>query len=437
LFKVHGGLQVAHRLRNRGLRFSRAQRAATAAKPVPRTNAQWVLDLLPFAIMAAVAIAARLVGPGGGLLSLLSLGPAFAAVTGGVRKTVVAGAVALALCALMAMGQVIGTWGMWALDSATVAGVTVAAVIGSTVRQRRERELAEVGAIAEVAQQVLLRPVPQEISSVRLAVRYMSATSRAHIGGDLYEVVPALDGCRLIVGDVQGKGLIGVKAAAAVLGVFREVAHDAADLPAIADRIEVSLGRQLTAEQFVTALLAEVSSDGSKIQLLSCGHPPPLLLRDGTARFIEPDVPGLPIGLAHLAAAPRDVTTVPFGPGDQLLLYTDGVSEARDKGGDFYALPDCHALRTGQDPEYVLDHLQQDVLRHVGHALDDDAAMLLIRREPTLVPRPPAGPDHGVAWTPLGSARGLHPAPGPAARVAGRGGPSADASLAVTTRPRG
>ena len=341
--------------------------------------------------MAAVAVAAAWVDSGSELLPLLALGLAFAAVSGGVRKTVVAGTVAFALCALMAAYQMIGSWDSYALDSATVAGVTVAAVMASTLRARRARELAEVRAIAEVAQQVVLGPIPDELNSVRLAVRYMSATSRAQIGGDLYEVVPAMEGCRLIIGDVQGKGLIAVKTAAAVLGAFRESAHDAADLAVIADRIEQSLSRQLTAEQFVTAVLAEVSSDGSKIQLLSCGHPPPLLIAGGTGRFVEPAVPGLPLGLAHLAEFPRYVTTLPFGPGDQLLFYTDGVSEARNTAGEFYPLSEHEALTGGQAPEAVLDRLQQDVLRHVGHALDDDAAMLLLRREPALVAPSPAG----------------------------------------------
>ena len=349
-----------------------------------RSARQYALDAVPFVIMAGVVVAAALAHSSYALLPLLALGPAFAAVSGGVRKTVVAGTTALVLCALMAMYQMVGTWEKYAIDSATVAGVTAAAVMASTIRQRRARELAEVRAIAEVAQQVLLGPVPDVVSSVRLAVRYMSATSHAQIGGDLYEVVPALEGCRLIIGDVQGKGLIAVKTAAAALGAFREVAHDAADLTVIAERIELSLSRQLTAEQFVTAVLAEVSSDGSKIQLLSCGHPPPLLVSGGTSRYIEPAVPGLPLGLAHLAELPRDVTTVPFGPGDQLLFYTDGVSEARNTAGDFYPLSEHEALTTGQEPEAVLDRLQRDVLRHVGHALDDDAAMLLLRREVAL-----------------------------------------------------
>jgi len=80
--------------------------------------------------------------------------------------------VALVLCALLAADQIIGSWGDYARDSASVVGVTVAAVIACTVRQRRERELAEVRAIAEVAQQVLLGPVPDGARSVRLAVRY-------------------------------------------------------------------------------------------------------------------------------------------------------------------------------------------------------------------------------------------------------------------------
>ena len=363
--------------------------------------------------MAGVAIAAGWIDKGSELLPLLALGPAFAAVSGGVRKTVVAGTVAFALCALMAAYQMIGSWGNYALDSATVAGVTVAAVMASTLRARRARELAEVRAIAEVAQQVVLGPIPDAVSSVRLAVRYMSATSHAQIGGDLYEVVPALDGCRLIIGDVQGKGLIAVKTAAAALGAFRECAHDAADLTVIAERIELSLSRQLTDEQFVTAVLAEVSSDGSKIQLLSCGHPPPLLFAGGTGRFVEPTMPGLPLGLSHLAEFQRDVTTLPFGPGDQLLFYTDGVSEARNAAGDFYPLSEHRALTSGQEPEAVLDRLQLDVLRHVGHALDDDAAMLLLRREPALI-RPgldgvaqPSAAQPSAAQSAVAGSRGL------------------------------
>ena len=365
--------------------------------PVNRFTTQRTRDALPYLIMGGVAAFATWAVPGMGL-PLLALGPASAAVVGGPRRTVAAGLVALGLCVLLTVDRVIGSWHMFIYDSLTVAGVTLAAALASWVRRRRERELADVQAIAEVAQQALLGPVPREVSQVRLAVRYMSAASHARIGGDLYEVVTGRYGTRLIVGDVQGKGLIAVKTAAAVLGAFRETAHDAAGLPVIADRIELSLARQLTEEQFVTAVLAELSADGSKIQLLSCGHPPPLLITGGTARFVEPVLPGLPLGLAHLAAVPRDVTTVPFGPADEMLFYTDGVSEARDQAGEFYPLAQRAATGSDADPDRALDRLQRDVLHHVGHALDDDAAMLLLCREPVAARTQPAalsrpGPD--------------------------------------------
>jgi serine phosphatase RsbU (regulator of sigma subunit) len=289
--------------------------------------------------------------------------------------------VALVLNALLAADQIISTWGDYARDSAVVVGVTVAAVIACTVRQRREHELTEVRAIAEVAQQVLLGPVPHTDRSVRLAVRYMSATSHARIGGDLYEVVTGSSGMRLIIGDVQGKGLGAVKTAATVLGSFREVAPEAPSLPMIADRIEIALARQLDEEQFVTAVLAEVSVDGSWITLLSCGHPPPLLITGHVGRFVESATPSLPLGLASLGIMPREVITVPFAPDDQMLFYTDGVSEARNRAGEFYPLPDRALYAEATDPDSALSRLQEDVLRHVGHALDDDAAMLLLRRQ--------------------------------------------------------
>ncbi len=373
LFRVHRPVPAT---RGKAGQVTSAETGAARRAAVQRG-----LDMLPFLIIGGVAIAAVMAGPEAGVLPLLAVGPAFAAVSGGLRKTLTAGVVALLVCAALAADQVISSWGDYARDSAAVVGVTVAAVIATTVRQRREKELAEVRAIAEVAQQVLLGPVPHQLGPVRLAVRYMSATSRAQIGGDLYGVVNTLDGCRIIVGDVQGKGLIAVKTAAIVLSAFREVAYDTADLQRIAERIELRLGRQLNAEQFVTALLVQVAPDGSKVQLLSCGHPPPLLIAGGMGAFVEPAVPGLPLGLAHLARFPREVATLAFSPGDQLLLYTDGVSEARDKLGEFFPLSHCQALSSGQDPEQVLGQLQHEVLSHVGHALDDDAAMLLIRRD--------------------------------------------------------
>ena len=350
------------------------------ASPVRRSRMQLVLWVLPFLLMAVVAAVDVLAGPDVGFLPVLSLGPALAAVSWRPVNTALIGGMALALCAGLALYDSLDGSHRELIAIATICGITVAGVVASSARHRQERELAGVRMVAEVAQRVVLRPAPRDVGPVRLAVRYVSATASARIGGDLYEVITTGGKIRVILGDAQGKGLAAVQTAAAVLGTFREAAYDAADLAEIARRVERTLQRHATDEEFVTAILAEISADGQRIEILNCGHPPPLLLSAGKASLIEPGDASLPLGLAQLAATARTGLSVPFGPGDQLLLYTDGVTEARDKSGEFYALDRCPELLSDQDADTALDHLQEDVVKHVGHALLDDAAMLLIRR---------------------------------------------------------
>jgi serine phosphatase RsbU (regulator of sigma subunit) len=330
--------------------------------------------------MGFVAIVDILAGPETGYLPLLSLGPAFASLSGSVRRTGAVGVLALIACLLLAIyDQILGTR-QNTLTFASTLGVTAAAMVAAAIRARRERELADIRMVAEVAQRVLLRPVPRRVGPIHAAVRYVSAAARARIGGDLYEIVTMTRGVRLIVGDVQGKGLDAVETAAVVLGAFREAAHDEPDLDAVAARLEQALARQLTSEQFVTAVLAELRPDGP-MELLNHGHPPPLIIRaDGTVLFADAPDDAPPLGMATLADVKPPRFEVPFAEGDQMLLYTDGVTEARDHRGWFYPLIERAYLLQDPDPEAALDKLQTDLTDHVGGPISDDAAMLLLRR---------------------------------------------------------
>jgi serine phosphatase RsbU (regulator of sigma subunit) len=323
---------------------------------------------------------------------MLVLGPAFASLWCGVRRTALVGLTALALCAALsyhhhALGRRQNT-----LTLLTMAGVAAVSMVASADRKKRERILADVRSVAEVAQRVLLRPVPRRVGSMHIAVRYTSATAEARIGGDLYEVTLTPSGVRVIVGDVQGKGLEAVETAADVLGAFREAAYDEPDLTGVATRIEAALRRRLSSdhseqpsedssgEKFVTAVLAEFG-EGELVTLLNYGHPSPYILRGGgDGAFVQPDDVAPPFGLSDLVdAAPRPYT-IKFAPADQMLLYTDGVIEARDGEGRFYPLAERAHLLAADDPERALGDLRADVLRHVGGRIADDAAMLLIRR---------------------------------------------------------
>ena len=339
------------------------------------------LALLPLAGVAAMVVITVMAGPRVGFLPMLSLGPAFAAISWRPRPTAVMGAAALVLAVFLAVADHIVTSRRGIIILAAITGIAVAAVIASAARQRKERDLATIRSVAEAAQQILLRPVPRYIPPVETAVRYLSAAAPARIGGDLYEAI-STGGCvRLIVGDVLGKGLTAARTAAVTLGSFREAAYDSPDLIQIAARIEASLQNQVDSDEFVTAVLAQVSGDGSRIEILNCGHPAPLLVHDGQVTAVGDGETGLPLGLSSLADEKREVgLAIPFKHRDRLLFYTDGVSEARDRRGVFYPLEQAGPMLASSDLGLALDLLVADVRRHVGHALLDDAAMLLISR---------------------------------------------------------
>ncbi|MGW0565990.1 PP2C family protein-serine/threonine phosphatase [Streptomyces tauricus] len=334
---------------------------------------------MPIAVMVVVALVDVVAGPGVGLLPLVSLGPAFSSLVGGWRFTALIGAVALLLCVGLGLYDDLfeGRRGFTAMIS--VAGVTGAGIAAALMRSRREAELASVRSIAEVAQRVLLRPVPLTAGALHAAVSYTSAVAEARIGGDLYEVVASPHGTRVIVGDVQGKGLAAVETAAVVLAAFREAAHDEPDLIGLGERLERSVARELEGEKFVTAVLAQIGSS-HKAVFLNYGHPAPLLVRrDGGADFPEPPSYAPPLGLGVEGAGGPEPYSVSFVPGEQLLLYTDGVTEARDGDGQFYPLAERVHLLKDADANCALQALREDLAQHAGGPPHDDAAMLLLR----------------------------------------------------------
>ncbi|MEV5412816.1 PP2C family protein-serine/threonine phosphatase [Thermopolyspora sp. NPDC052614] len=338
-----------------------------------------VLRYAPYVVIALVAVIDLLDGPPLGFVPLLTLGPTFACAYGSVHRTLLAGATAMVVCLVSAAYfDRLDTWQNNVI-LATIAAVTGAGMLVAHLRLRRERELANVRLVAETVQRVLLRPIPRKVKDLTVALSYTSASAEARIGGDLLEVFSTPYGVRVLLGDVQGKGLAAVDTAAWVLGAFREAVFDERDLVAVSARLETTLARQLDPEEFVTAILAEVDATG--IQLLNHGHPPPLLLgADGQVESIEPPEEGLALGLAALACAPPKPQRVPFLPGDRILFYTDGVIESRNAAGTFYPLTERATLLLAGEPQPALDRLREDLVKHVGGPLLDDAAMLLLHR---------------------------------------------------------
>lgn len=323
-------------------------------------------------------------GPGHGLLPLLAVAPAAAAALGGPLYTMAVAAAAIGTEALLTDGlqaEVGASAQQIRVALIVIVGVSFGGVAASHLRGRRERELTEARGVADVTQEVLLRPIPYQVGPVRLSARYTSASSEAHVGGDLYAGVGTANGLRLIVGDAEGKGLPAVHMAATVMYAFRAAAHKEDKLSAVADRIEAALQHELGEEQFITAVLVEVSHDWREMVVLNCGHPQPLLLgRDGP-ELVGPEDCGLPLGLSALAAEEREPFTVPWEAGDPVLFYTDGLVEARDIAGTFFPLTESVSIRGRPNPETLLEQLSAEVSRHASHQRHDDQALVLIWRQ--------------------------------------------------------
>lgn len=244
-----------------------------------------------------------------------------------------------------------------------------------TFREQSGR-LADVRRVAEATQRAILAPVPPRLGTISLAGRYVSASAEALIGGDLFEVVPRRGGVRLLVGDVRGKGLTAIRIATIVLGEFRAAAADIADICDVARQIDRRLRPYLADEDFATAVIADVADDGS-YAVVSCGHPAPQLFVGGAVGELSV-VHSLPLGLG---AAPS-ATTGWLNPGDRLLLYTDGVNEARDENGSFVDLSWVVSPLESGELQYALDDVLERLHRFAGRQLADDVAMLVAEYRP-------------------------------------------------------
>ena len=313
--------------------------------------------------------------------TLFALAPVIAASVMSVLATTGFAVAAVLLVGLSGLhNQAWGSAQQWVrlLDVVLFGAV---AVLIAALRIRRERRFDRMAAIAEVAQRAILPTLPHSVAGVNVSARYLSAAEDALVGGDLYDCSLVGASVRFLVGDVRGKGIAAVEQAARVIRAFRQSAVSQPSLPEVAHDMDSYLTTFMGIEDFATALLVELADDGA-FRVVSCGHPQPLLVRpDGTAELLTLPA-GLPLGLG---AGARSVT-IPWAAGDRLLLYTDGLSEARDGLGRFLPMSELVPALMAPTADAALDAVLERVSRHVSRGfLGDDLALVLLENSPAPV----------------------------------------------------
>ncbi|MGW2824253.1 PP2C family protein-serine/threonine phosphatase [Streptomyces sp. NPDC001443] len=243
---------------------------------------------------------------------------------------------------------------------------------------------------AHAMQRHLLRSLPRRARSVTMAGVHAPLGTDTLIGGDAYDLAETAHGTRVLIADVQGKGLGALGTSVAVVAAFREAAHIEPDVLGVTEAMERAVELQNRyavetgeSERFVTAVVLDIADDG-RVSAVNCGHPLPYLMADGQARPLPIGDADVPLGLGSLTGS-RAAASFEFPHGSTILLYSDGLNEGRSRDGTFFPLDERVAALAQTSAPDVGHQLWQQLLHFTHHRLQDDTTILTLVRTP---PRP-------------------------------------------------
>jgi serine phosphatase RsbU (regulator of sigma subunit) len=265
----------------------------------------------------------------------------------------------------------------------TVAGLVGHIVVSKTVYSDRLRHW-RAGRLRTPASELLWQLLaPRTFATEHFVV---SAVLEPHheVAGDAYDYTVEGDVVDLAMFDALGHDLRATMTTALALTAVRNARRGGEkDLAAIAARADELVAAQPGPLQFATAVLATLDTATGVLEHLNAGHPAPLLVRGGRVVRELASPPRLPLGITLPGGRAPTVTREQLEPGDRVLLYSDGITEARDERGRYFGedrlveLTERTATAGLPAPE-TLRRLAAAVLEHQSGQLQDDATLLLV-----------------------------------------------------------
>ncbi|MDA1028849.1 MAG: PP2C family protein-serine/threonine phosphatase [Bacteroidetes bacterium] len=211
---------------------------------------------------------------------------------------------------------------------------------------------------------------------------WMQSTPAKEVGGDLIDHMSLEENTiALTLGDVAGKGLPAALMAAKIQATLRAIAPDYRDLTARAEKLNNIVIRDGLPDKFASMIHCRLTTASGEVCLVNAGHHPPILVKDG--KIVELGKGGPAIGLSKSSTYPTE--TCSMEDGDLLVLYSDGITEARNEVGQFYSedrFKDLLHYTHGMDAVSLGSRILRSVEDFVRTARpSDDLSLIIIRRQ--------------------------------------------------------
>ena len=237
--------------------------------------------------------------------------------------------------------------------------------------------------IAQLIEHTLITREPAAPAGWSIGVHYEAAKV---VGGDFYDVVPLANGWwALLTGDVSGKGMPAALVMASTLRILRNVLATGAAPHLVLEHANAELAVRLPRHVFVTCQYAVLNPTTGLLRYANAGHCPALRVYGG-ASVQELAGGGLPLGVEPKTSYPE--TELTLGQGDSLLLYSDGVVEARSPDGTLFGFDRLQQFVSGSASAVpgLIQRLLEALDRHrATRALDDDLMLVLVQRDSTVL----------------------------------------------------